>query len=60
MTLPFDCRRDAVGWTVFDRWTGRIVILDNVAQEGLPFSRAEETMRRLNSRRTFGQRDILQ
>jgi hypothetical protein len=60
MTLPFDCRRDARGWTVFDRWTGRIVKLDGAAQIGLPYRTAEETMRRLNGARILGQRDILQ
>lgn len=60
MTAPFDCRRDAVGWTVFDRWTGKTVVLDGVAQRGLPFSQAEDTVQRLNSRRDSGDREILQ
>jgi hypothetical protein len=27
MTVQYDCRRDAEGWTVFDRWIGHVVVL---------------------------------
>ena len=33
MAPQFDLRRDAAGWTVFDRWTGQTVIIEQVRQE---------------------------
>ena len=60
MALQFDTRRDAKGWTVFDRWTGRAVILGPAAQEGLPFVAAADLAHKLNRRRLDGDRTILQ
>jgi len=60
MIVQYDCRRDDHGWTVFDRWTGRIVILQHSAQIGLDWSAANSLAARLNRRRLDGDRSILQ
>ena len=56
----YDCRRDAGGWTVFDRWTGCVVVLMGVEQIGLIWLDADELAERLNRRRLAGDRSILQ
>lgn len=60
MPLQYDTRRDARGWTVFDRWTGRTVILGRAPQEALSWVDADELAERLNRRRLTGDRSILQ
>jgi len=60
MPTQYDCRRDASGWTVFDRWTGRAVILDDAEQAGLAWSVAAGLVDRLNQRCADGDRSILQ
>jgi hypothetical protein len=60
MSAPFDARRDKQGWTVFDRWTGRTVVLRRAAQTGLSFMEAQDLCEQLNSRRLDGDRSILQ
>jgi hypothetical protein len=60
MAPQFDLRRDAAGWTVFDRWTGQTVIIEQVRQEGLTWEDASDVVRRLESRSGDGDRRILQ
>lgn len=48
MTVQFDARRDVLGWTVFDRLTGRAVVLGRSAQSGLSWIDADELADRLN------------
>jgi hypothetical protein len=60
MIIQYDCRRDATGWTVFDRWTGRVVILGGVPQVGLARPSADALAGSLNKRRLDGDRTILQ
>ena len=60
MASQFDLRRDAAGWTVFDRWTGQTVIIEQVRQEGLIWEDASDVVRRLESRSGDGDRRILQ
>jgi hypothetical protein len=59
MMIRFDTRRDARGWTVFDRWTGRPVVVSRAVQEGLAFVEADDLAHRLNRRRLDGERSIL-
>jgi hypothetical protein len=60
MTVRYDARRDPRGWTVFDRWTGRIVVLRGAEQSGLDWTTADELIERLVRRRLAGDRSILQ
>lgn len=60
MTLQYETRRDDAGWTVFDRWTGMIVILNRVPLVGLPAFLADEFVERLNSEQGRGDRTIHQ
>ncbi|MFN3511552.1 MAG: hypothetical protein ACK41C_00790 [Phenylobacterium sp.] len=60
MTVQYDVRRDAEGWTVFDRWTGRAVVLARADQSGLSWAEADALADRLNRRRLTGDRSILQ
>ncbi|MGA0605365.1 hypothetical protein ACO2Q0_05130 [Phenylobacterium sp. VNQ135] len=60
MTRQYDTRRDARGWTVFDRWTGETVMLGLCAQAGLSWLDADDLAERLNRRRLAGDRSILQ
>jgi hypothetical protein len=60
MDIQFDTRRDAHGWTVFDRWTGRIVVVARAAQQGMSFIEADDLAHKLNRRRLDGDRTILQ
>lgn len=60
MAPQFDLRRDAAGWTVFDRWTGQTVIIEGVRQEGLTLEGATDVVRRLQLRSGDGDRKILQ
>lgn len=60
MAPQFDLSRDAAGWTVFDRWTGQTVIIEQVRQEGLTWEDASDVVRRLESRSGDGDRRILQ
>lgn len=56
----FDARRDARGWTVFDRFTGRTVVLSRAQQSGMDWAAANELVSLLNLRRQRGDRRILQ
>ncbi len=60
MAAHYDLKRDAAGWTVFDRWTGRAVVIVLVPQTGLAFASAEDLVRKLNSRGDPENRKILQ
>lgn len=56
----YDTRRDARGWTVFDRWTGKPVVVCGAEQTGLDWIVADELVERLLLRRLDGERRILQ
>lgn len=60
MSAHYDLKRDADGWTVFDRWTGKAVVIAFVPQVGLPFAAAEDVMHKLNRSGDPGDRKILQ
>ena len=60
MIVQYDTRRDSRGWTVFDRWTGRAVIIGGAEQTGLDWIAADELVERLLRRRLAGDRSILQ
>ena len=60
MTGHFDLKRDAVGWTVFDRWTARPVVIAWAPQIGLTLADAEALVRELNGRGDPERRIILQ
>lgn len=60
MTVQYDTRRDRLGWTVFDRWTGRAVVIHGLEQSGLGWIDADELVERLNRRRLGGERSVLQ
>lgn len=60
MSLRYDLRRDMLGWTVFDRWTGKPVVLTGCLQSGMTWIEAEELIQRLRRRRDEGDRSILQ
>jgi hypothetical protein len=59
-TFQYDARRDPIGWTVFDRWTGQIVVLSAAEQSGLEWICASELVDRLNHRGLCGDRSLLQ
>ena len=58
--IQYDTRRDARGWTGFDRWTGQTVMLGFSAQAGLSWVEADDLAHRLNRRRLKGDRTLLQ
>jgi hypothetical protein len=60
MSVRYDLRRDAIGWTVFDRWTGKPVVLGGSLKSGMSWIEAEELVGRLRRRRDEGDRSILQ
>jgi hypothetical protein len=60
MVTQYDTRRDVRGWTVFDRWTGRAVVLGGAEQSGLDWITADELVERLVLRRLDGDRGLLQ
>jgi hypothetical protein len=60
VAVQFDTRRDDHGWSVFDRWTGRVVVLNGADQAGLAWVDADDLVERLNYRRLDGDRSILQ
>jgi len=60
MTIQYDSRQDRQGWTVFDRWTGQVVVLGRARQSGLSRLEAERLADQLNHRRLRGDRNILQ
>ncbi len=59
-TNRYDSRRDPLGWTVFDRWTGRPVVLLHCKQSGMTWIEAEDLIGRLGRRAEAGDRSILQ
>lgn len=60
MAVQYDTRRDEHGWTVFDRWTGRTVVLQGAEQAELAWTTAQDLVKRLNRRHLEGDRSILQ
>lgn len=60
MANHYDIRRDGLGWTVFDRWTGMAVVLNWAAKSGLTYPEARDLAAMLNERGSSGDRSILQ
>ena len=60
MKTQFDVRRDGSGWTVFDRWTGKPVVLAGAEQAGMTWLEAKDLVERLERRSDDGDRSILQ
>lgn len=60
LAIQYDVRRDPGGWTVFDRWTGKVVVVAGAKQAGMALREAEDLIERLNRRRVQGDRSILQ
>jgi hypothetical protein len=60
VALQYEARRDRQGWTVFDRWTGKTVVLDHALRSGLSWLDAEALIDWLNRRGQQGHRGILQ
>lgn len=60
MREQYDCRRDDRGWTVFDCWTGKAVVLGAARQTGMSWADALALIARLNQRQSEGDRTILQ
>lgn len=60
MAIQYDLRRDPAGWSVFDRWTGEIVVIAGALQTGLPWRDAQALIARLHRRRDDGDRSLLQ
>jgi hypothetical protein len=56
----YDRRRDATGWTIFDRWTDIVVVHQGTKQVGLSLMDAERMLAELNKRQRDGDRSILQ
>lgn len=59
MTQRYDARRDRLGWSVFDRITGDLVVLAQAGQAGLSWMDADDLVDRLNHRRLAGERGLL-
>ena len=53
-------RRESEGWTVFDVWTGRPVVIADFSQMGLPERDAIELAAMLNEHARRGNRVVLQ
>jgi hypothetical protein len=53
-------RRESEGWTVFDVWTGRPVVIADLSQSGLPEREAVELATMLNEHARRGNRVVLQ
>jgi len=60
MADRYDLREDDDGLTVYDLWTGQVVVIAGVLQEGLVNLDAAELVTRLNERARQGFRDLLQ
>jgi hypothetical protein len=56
----YDIRSETEGWTVFDIWTGRPVVIDGVLMAGLEVDYAEDMAELLTRRAREGLREILQ
>ena len=59
MAIHYDTRRDPQGWTVFDRWTGEVV-LAGAEQAGMAWLDADDLIQRLNRHHAKGARSLLQ
>ncbi len=60
MTERFCVRPDPSGFSVFDLWTGEIVVIAMTPQDGLSQEDAEHTAAMLNRRADAGERARLQ
>jgi hypothetical protein len=56
----YDIRPDAKGWTVFDVWTGKPVVIASRRQEGLTLQEADTLAVHLSRRASARVREILQ
>ena len=60
MLERYDLERDADGWTVFDVWTGRPVVIARRPQTAMRFHEACELAALLNEQARQGNRVVLQ
>ncbi len=58
--MRYDTRRDRRGWTVFDRWTGQVVVWAHSLQSGLTGPQADAMVDRLTRDSVAGDRNIRQ
>ena len=60
MFARYDIRPDANGWTVFDIWTGKPVVIASRRQQGLSLQDADALALHLSRRANDRVREILQ
>lgn len=60
MFARYDIRPDAKGWTVFDVWTGKPVVIGSRRQQGLSLAEADALAVHLSRRASDRVREILQ
>jgi hypothetical protein len=58
--VRYDIRPDLEGWTVFDIWTGKPVVIASRRQEGLTLKEADALADHLSRRASDRVREILQ
>lgn len=60
MSVRYDLHRDTLGWTVFDQWTGKPVVLSGALQSGMSWIEGLDLIDRLMRRGAEGHRSNLQ
>ena len=60
MIARYDLRQDSKGWTVFDIWTDKPVVIANVPQVGLEIQDADELNELLTRMVERGDREVRQ
>jgi hypothetical protein len=60
MIARYDLREDTFGWTVFDIWTGKPVIVHDTPQVGLEIQDADELAEALTWLSDKGDREVRQ
>jgi hypothetical protein len=56
----YDIREDPDGWSVFDIWTGEVVVIAFALQSGMDIQDADELADLLNHQAARGNRLVLQ
>jgi hypothetical protein len=60
MAARYDIREDLEGWSVFDIWTGEVVVIAFALQSGMDVQDADELADLLNHQAARGNRLVLQ
>jgi hypothetical protein len=60
MASRYDIREDSEGWSVFDIWTGEVVVIAFTPQTGMEVQDADELADLLNHQAQRGNRLVLQ